>query len=69
MIIVSLLTIDLFIFYNLCGYFLQSDNDAAYRRAQILSDMHIRTLRAKAKLVQETEKVHKQLEVNYRVFV
>ncbi|CAF1148430.1 unnamed protein product [Rotaria sp. Silwood1] len=39
-----------------------SDNDATIRRAQILSDMHFRNLRSKAKLVQETEKVYKQLE-------
>ncbi|CAF1166271.1 unnamed protein product [Rotaria sordida] len=39
-----------------------SDNDATLRRAQILSDMHFRNLRSKAKLVQETEKVSKQLE-------
>ena len=45
---------------------LQSDNDAALRRAQILSEMHFRNLRSKAKLVQETEKVSKQLEVRPR---
>ncbi|CAF3368877.1 unnamed protein product [Rotaria socialis] len=39
-----------------------SDNEATIRRVQILSDMHVRTLRAKSKLVLETEKVHKQLE-------
>ncbi|CAF3041917.1 unnamed protein product [Rotaria sp. Silwood2] len=39
-----------------------SDNDATIHRAQILSDMHFRNLRSKAKLVQETEKVYKQLE-------
>ena len=42
----------------------QSDNDATLRRAQILSEMHFRNLRSKAKLVQETEKVSKQLEVS-----
>ncbi|CAF0793531.1 unnamed protein product [Adineta steineri] len=40
-----------------------SDNDATLRRAQILSEMHFRNLRSKAKLVQETEKVSKQLEL------
>jgi len=39
-----------------------SDNESILRRAEILSDMHFRTLRSKAKLVQETEKVSKQLE-------
>ncbi|CAF0786066.1 unnamed protein product [Adineta steineri] len=39
-----------------------SDNDSTLRRAQILSEMHFRNLRSKAKLVQETEKVSKQLE-------
>lgn len=39
-----------------------SDDDGALRRAQILSEMHFRNLRSKAKLVQETEKVSKQLE-------
>ncbi|CAF0907541.1 unnamed protein product [Adineta ricciae] len=39
-----------------------SDNDSTIRRAQILSEMHFRNLRSKAKLVQETEKVSKQLE-------
>lgn len=43
----------------------QSDNDATLRRAQILSDMHFRNLRSKSKLVQETEKVTKQLEVSF----
>jgi len=41
----------------------QSDNDSNIHRAKILSDMHLRTLKSKAKLVQETEKVSKQLEV------
>ncbi|UJR30798.1 hypothetical protein I4U23_018316 [Adineta vaga] len=40
-----------------------SDNDSTLRRAQILSDMHFRNLRSKSKLVQETEKVTKQLEL------
>ncbi|CAF4524049.1 unnamed protein product [Rotaria sp. Silwood1] len=39
-----------------------SENDSTLRRAQILSEMHFRNLRSKAKLVQETEKVSKQLE-------
>lgn len=39
-----------------------SDSESILRRAEILSDMHFRTLRSKAKLVQETEKVSKQLE-------
>ncbi|CAF5099907.1 unnamed protein product, partial [Rotaria magnacalcarata] len=39
-----------------------SDNEATLHRAQILSEMHFRNLRSKAKLVQETEKVSKQLE-------
>jgi fragile X mental retardation protein len=39
-----------------------ADNDSTLRRAQILSEMHFRNLRSKAKLVQETEKVSKQLE-------
>jgi len=39
-----------------------SDDEAALRRAKILSEMHFRNLRSKAKLVQETEKVSKQLE-------
>ncbi|CAF0850062.1 unnamed protein product [Adineta ricciae] len=40
-----------------------SDNDATLRRAQILSDMHFRNLRSKSRLVQETEKVTKELEL------
>lgn len=39
-----------------------SDNDSNIHRAKILSDMHLRTLKSKTKLVQETEKVSKQLE-------
>lgn len=39
-----------------------STADATLRRAEILSEMHFRTLRSKAKIVQETEKVSKQLE-------
>jgi hypothetical protein len=42
---------------------LKSDNEGTLRRAKILSEMHFRNLRSKAKLVQETEKVSKQLEV------
>jgi len=39
-----------------------AESDASLHRAQILSEMHLRTLRSKARLVQETEKVSKQLE-------
>jgi fragile X mental retardation protein len=39
-----------------------SDSEAILHRAQMLSDMHFRNLRSKAKLVHETEKVSKQLE-------
>lgn len=39
-----------------------ANDDTTLRRAQILSDMHLRNLRSKAKLVQETEKYCKQLE-------
>ncbi|CAF0911818.1 unnamed protein product [Didymodactylos carnosus] len=39
-----------------------SDKESVIRHAQILSDMHFRNLRQKAKLVSETEKYTKQLE-------
>ncbi|CAF1231174.1 unnamed protein product, partial [Didymodactylos carnosus] len=39
-----------------------SDKENVIRHAQILSDMHFRNLRQKAKLVSDTEKVTKQLE-------